>query len=157
MAEIVFTRIDDRLLHGQVGRDWVAKEGADLIVVANDKVSGDRDQQKLMNIATPLFAEAVFWTIDRTISEIEENFEDKKAMILVENPEDAYKLVERGLEIKSVNVGNMRSLPNKEKITDNIYLGKEDRSYLKKIHDKNISVDVRTLHEDKAIDENILF
>lgn len=157
MAEIVFTRIDDRLLHGQIGRDWVKEEGADLIVVANDRIAGDRDQQKLMNIATPIFAETVFWTIDRTISEIEENLEDKKAMILVESPEDAYKLVEANLDITSVNVGNMRSLPNKEKITDNVYLGKEDKEFLKKIHDKNINIDVRTLHADKAIDENTLF
>lgn len=157
MAEIVFTRIDDRLLHGQVGRDWVKKEGADLIVVANDKVSEDRDQQKLMNIATPIFAETVFWTIDRTTRDLEDSFEDKKAMILVESPEDAYKLVESGLDIKSVNVGNIRSLPEKEKITDNVYLGKEDKDFLKKINDKNIGIDVRTLHADKAIDESALF
>lgn len=157
MAEIVFTRIDDRLLHGQVGREWVKEEGADLIVVANDKVFEDRQAQKLMNIATPLFAEAVFWSIDKTIAEIKNKFEDHKALILVESPEDAYKLVDAGLDISSVNVGNMRQLPEKDEINENVYIGKEDREFFKKLKDKNVSLDIRTLHADKPADENILF
>ncbi|WP_105301495.1 PTS system mannose/fructose/N-acetylgalactosamine-transporter subunit IIB [Anaerococcus marasmi] len=157
MAEIIFTRIDDRLLHGQVGREWVKSEDCDLIVVANDEASEDRQAQKLMNIATPLFAETVFWTIDRTIKEIEETHEDSKALILVESPEDAYKLVDAGLNIDTVNVGNMRELPNKDKINENIYVGDKDREYFKKLHDKNISIDIRTLHSDKALDESVLF
>ena len=157
MAEIVFTRIDDRLLHGQVGREWVKSEDCDLIVVANDATSEDRQAQKLMNIATPLFAETVFWTIDRTIKEIEETHEDSKALILVESPGDAYKLVEAGLSIDTVNLGNMRELPNKDKINENIYVGDKDREYFKKLQDKNISIDIRTLHSDKALDESILF
>lgn len=157
MAEIVFTRIDDRLLHGQVGREWVKEEDCDLIVVCNDETSEDRQAQKLMNIATPLFAKTVFWTIDRTIKEIEENHEDSKALILVESPEDAYKLIEAGLNIEAVNVGNMRDLPNKDKINENIYVGDKDREYFKKLQNKNISIDIRTLHSDKALDENVLF
>lgn len=157
MAEIVFTRIDDRLLHGQVGREWVKSEGADLILVANDKTVDDRQAQKLMNIATPLFAEAIFWSIDRTIAEIESKFEDNKVLILVESPEDAYKLVEAGLDITSVNVGNMRQLPGKDEINENIYVSKEDREFFKKLKDKNVSLDIRTIHSDQAADENILF
>lgn len=157
MAEIVFTRIDDRLLHGQVGREWVKSEGADLIVVANDKIALDRQEQKLMNIATPLFAETVFWSIEKTIKEIGEKYEDSKALILVESPEDAYKLVDAGLDIDLVNIGNMRDLPNKEKINDNIFLGQTDREFFKKLHDKNVNLDIRTLYKDKAVDEDVLF
>lgn len=157
MAEIVFTRIDDRLLHGQVGREWVKSEGADLIVVANDKIALDRQEQKLMNIATPLFAETVFWSIEKTIKEIGKKYEDSKALILVESPEDAYKLVDAGLDIDLVNIGNMRDLPNKEKINDNIFLGQTDREFFKKLHDKNVNLDIRTLYKDKAIDEDVLF
>lgn len=156
MADIALTRVDDRLLHGQVGRDWVKQEGCDLIVVANDRIAGDRQVQKLMNIATPIFAETVFWTIERTISDLEKDFEDHKALILVESPEDAYKLVEAGLDIQTVNVGNMREFDGDEKINEDVYVSSEDRKYFKKLKDENINLDVRTLHADKPIDENTL-
>lgn len=47
---ILLTRIDNRLVHGQVGVTWVNHLGANLLVVANDKVSEDEVQQNLMDM-----------------------------------------------------------------------------------------------------------
>ena len=33
---IVFTRVDNRLVHGQVGNVWVTASGANLILVVDD-------------------------------------------------------------------------------------------------------------------------
>ena len=50
MANIVFSRVDNRLVHGQVGCTWTSSVGANLIVVADDAVSQDTLQQQLMEI-----------------------------------------------------------------------------------------------------------
>lgn len=42
MPNIVLTRIDNRLLHGQVATQWTKHIGANLILVANDDVAGKR-------------------------------------------------------------------------------------------------------------------
>ena len=34
---IVFTRVDNRLVHGQVGNVWVTASGANLILVVDDQ------------------------------------------------------------------------------------------------------------------------
>lgn len=34
---IVFTRVDNRLVHGQVGNVWVTASGANLILVVDDE------------------------------------------------------------------------------------------------------------------------
>lgn len=47
-ANILLTRIDNRLVHGQVGVTWTRALGANLILVANDQASKDTLQQKLM-------------------------------------------------------------------------------------------------------------
>lgn len=39
MPNIVLTRIDNRLVHGQVGVTWVNSVGANLLVVVDDEVS----------------------------------------------------------------------------------------------------------------------
>lgn len=157
MAEIVFVRIDDRLLHGQVARSWVKEEGANLIVVANDRVAEDRDTQKLMNIATPLYADSRFLSVENLIEKIKEDHEGKKVLILVEGPEDALKLLNAGLDIKEINVGNMRELPGKEKVIDDVFVDAEDRANFKKIHDKGVKLDLRILSSDEPSDENLLF
>lgn len=40
-ANIVFTRIDNRLVHGQVGVTWTRAVNANLILVANDQAAAD--------------------------------------------------------------------------------------------------------------------
>ena len=47
MPNIVLTRIDNRLVHGQVATQWCGSIGANLILVANDKVAGDKLRQGL--------------------------------------------------------------------------------------------------------------
>lgn len=43
MAEpnILLTRIDNRLVHGQVGNAWVGAVGPNLIIVADDEAAND--------------------------------------------------------------------------------------------------------------------
>ena len=40
MPDIVLTRIDARLIHGQVATQWCGSVGANLLLVANDEVAG---------------------------------------------------------------------------------------------------------------------
>ena len=42
MPNIVLTRIDNRLVHGQVATQWCGPIGANLILVANDEVAGNK-------------------------------------------------------------------------------------------------------------------
>ena len=53
MPNIVLTRIDNRLVHGQVATQWCGAIGANLILVANDEVAGNSLRQGLMNMAAP--------------------------------------------------------------------------------------------------------
>ena len=41
MPNIVLTRIDNRLVHGQVATQWCGSIGANLILVANDEGCSD--------------------------------------------------------------------------------------------------------------------
>ena len=46
MPNIVLTRIDNRLVHGQVATQWCGAIGANLILVANDDVAGNKLRQR---------------------------------------------------------------------------------------------------------------
>ena len=50
MPNILLGRIDNRLVHGQVGVTWTKTIGCNLIVVVDDEVATDKLQQDLMAI-----------------------------------------------------------------------------------------------------------
>ena len=50
MPNILLTRIDNRLVHGQVGVTWTKTIGANLLLVANDETSQDKIQHQLISV-----------------------------------------------------------------------------------------------------------
>lgn len=65
MPDIVLTRIDNRLIHGQVATQWSGSIGANLILVANDDVAANTFRQGLMDMAAPSYAQTRYWTIEK--------------------------------------------------------------------------------------------
>ena len=66
MPNILLTRIDNRLIHGQVGMTWTNSIGANLVLVANDQVAEDTVQQNLMDMAVPPTVDTRYFTLQKT-------------------------------------------------------------------------------------------
>ena len=156
MAKTVLLRIDDRLLHGQVARNWMKEVGADVIVVANDPVNEDEKQQHLMDLVTPMGSKSYFFGLSEASTKIKD-LEEEDALVLVESPADALKLIEDGIEIDSVNVGNIHQTSGKEKVNESIFVDQNDIDTFKKIEASGKKLDFRTLPNDQAIDFDQLF
>ena len=116
MPNILLTRIDNRLIHGQVATQWSSYLGANLLLVANDKVAGDSMRQGLMDMAAPAGAQTRYFTIEKTINIIGKAADRQLIFIICENPQDVLKLVEGGVPIKKVNIGNMHMAEGKRQV-----------------------------------------
>ncbi len=53
MADLVLTRIDSRLIHGQVVTKWVGQSGANRIVVVSDDLVNDDFMKNIYLMAAP--------------------------------------------------------------------------------------------------------
>nr|WP_328585505.1 PTS sugar transporter subunit IIB [Schleiferilactobacillus harbinensis] len=84
---ILVTRIDNRLVHGQVGMTWVNTIGANLVVVANDDVAKDDVQQNLMTMVVPDTVGMRFFSIDKTIKVIGHAAPSQKILLVVRTPQ----------------------------------------------------------------------
>ena len=74
---ILLTRIDNRLVHGQVGVTWTKTIGANLIVVADDKVASDQLQQSLMTVTAKSSGIGIrFFTVQHTADIIDRASDD---------------------------------------------------------------------------------
>lgn len=141
MPNILLTRIDNRLVHGQVGVTWTASIGANLIVVVDDEAAEDTLQQQLMKITADSFGVGIrFFTVERCIEVINKASEKQKIFIICKTPLTVRRLIDGGVPIKSVNVGNMHFTEGKTKLSNKVYVDAADLENLRYIKSKNIEV-----------------
>ena len=129
MAEpnILLTRIDNRLIHGQVGVTWTMTIGANLLVVADDEGAGDKLQQELMSMTAESSGAGVrFFTLQKTIDVIHKAAPSQKIFLVCRTPAAVRTLIEGGVPVKEVNVGNMHFSNGKRPISKKVYVDDKD-------------------------------
>ncbi|EQK45142.1 MULTISPECIES: PTS galactosamine transporter subunit IIB [Paraclostridium] len=155
MPNIVLTRIDNRLIHGQVATMWSSSVGANLLLVANDEVSQNEFRQGLMDMAAPSFAQTRYFSIEKTINIINRASESQHIAIICENPQDVLKLVEGGVPIKKVNIGNMHMAQGKRQVSKAVCVDDNDVDAFKKLKALGVELEIRRVPSESAesIDE----
>lgn len=148
---ILLTRIDNRLVHGQVGMTWTNTLGANLVIVANDEVAEDEVQQNLMDMVLPESAESRFFTLDKVIRIIDKAAPRQKILLVVRTPQDALKLVEGGVPIKKINVGNMHFEEGKKQISSTVSVDDKDIETFKKLDEMGVELEVKGVPSDKGV------
>ncbi|MDH6366493.1 MULTISPECIES: PTS N-acetylgalactosamine transporter subunit IIB [unclassified Breznakia] len=157
MPNIVLTRIDNRLIHGQVATQWTGVVGANLLLVANDAVAGDEFRQGLMNMAAPAYAQTRYFTIQKTIDIIDRASDAQKIAIICETPQDVLKLVEGGVPIKKVNIGNMHMADGKRQVATSVAVDDADVEAFKKMQELGVELEIRRVPDIAAEDIDKLF
>lgn len=149
---ILLTRIDNRLVHGQVGITWTKSTGANLIVVVDDEAANDDVQQQLMKMtAESSGADIRFFTVEKTISVIHKASDRQKIFIVCKTPEIVRKLVDGGVPVDKLNVGNMHSSLGKRQITKKVYVDDKDMEDLKYLKEKGIDIFIQDVPDDTKI------
>lgn len=127
IPNIVATRIDERLVHGQ-GQLWIKSLGVNTVIVANDEAAADSMAQTLMKTVIPGGIAMRFFTLQKTIDIIHKAAPAQKIFLIVKTPADALTLVRGGVPTGEINVGNIHNAEGKEKVTRSIFLGPEDKA-----------------------------
>lgn len=152
MPNICLTRIDNRLLHGQVAVTWSHHVGANLILICNDEVSEDKIQQSLMDMACPPSMQTRYFSIEKTIQIIHKASPKQKIALIVRNPQDVWRLVDGGVPIDAVNIGNMHFSEGKDQVTTTVSLDDSDRDAFKKLADRGVKCTIQRVPSEKAVE-----
>jgi|SRR5690554_190774 len=150
MPNIVLTRIDNRLIHGQVATQWSGVLGVNLLLVANDEVSTNKMRQNLMKMAAPSYAQTRFFSLDKTIEIIHKASDKQKIFIICETPQDVLKLVEGGVPIDKVNIGNMHMAEGKRQVVGSVAVDDSDVEAFRKLQELGVELEIRRVPQEKA-------
>ena len=131
MAEpnIVLARIDNRLVHGQVGNAWAGASEANLIVVADDECSHDEVQKSVMKMTADSVGIGIrFFSLQKTID-----------IIHKASPPN-----------KKVNVGNMHVKPGKRVLHEaHVYVDDKDMQDFEAMKSNGVDVYIQIAPGDK--------
>ena len=147
---ILLTRIDNRLVHGQVGVTWTSTIGANLLVVVDDVVANDDIQQKLMGITAETYGFGIrFFCIEKSINVIGKAAPLEMIFLICRTPQTVRKLVEGGIDLKDVNVGNMHFSEGKKQISSKVYVDDQDLTDLRFIKQRGVNVFIQDVPGDQ--------
>jgi Phosphotransferase system, mannose/fructose/N-acetylgalactosamine-specific component IIB len=152
MANIVLTRIDSRLIHGQVIAKWLKKTNANSIVVIDDALSKDDFMKKIYLMAAPPGCKVkIISVVDAIASWNKDQLgpTGTSVIMLFKEVKSALDAYQRGLGVKHLQVGGLPGAPGRRVVFKNITLDENDAKNLKAIQDGGVDIIFQTVPEDK--------
>lgn len=149
---IALARIDDRLIHGQVATRWTKETRVKRIIVVSDEVAKDEVRSTLLKQVAPPGVSAHVVNVAKCIRVYNNpKYAGERVMLLFTNPTDVERLVEAGVDIKSVNIGGMAFHEGKTQVTNAVSINQKDIDAFNYLNSKNIELEVRKVSSDSKV------
>ncbi|CAE1146982.1 PTS mannose transporter subunit IIAB [Serratia sp. Tan611] len=150
--KIGLARIDDRLIHGQVATRWTKETNVSRIIVVSDEVAADNVRKTLLTQVAPPGVTAHVVDVAKMIRVWNNpKYANDRVMLLFTNPTDVWRLVEDGVDIKSVNIGGMAFRQGKTQVNNAVSVDEKDIEAFKKLNERGIELEVRKVSSDTRL------
>lgn len=158
MRNIVLARIDDRLIHGQIVTSWCKSNRAQVILIADDKLTQDNFTQRLLRAAAPPDIRVEIKTVEEAANYLlEEDPKQERIILLTKIPQTMRDLITRNVQITSINLGGMGAKAGRSRLNKNISASPEEVECLKELMQKGIDIYYQLIPADHATNlKNIL-
>ncbi|MDF1534945.1 MAG: PTS sugar transporter subunit IIB [bacterium] len=148
---IVLARVDDRLLHGQIVESWAPHVRADAIVVVSDTVCVDKGRCRLMELIAPENIELCVIPASG-LGEVLTRFPRANILLLFADLEGILEVLETGVALDHVNVGNLHHLRGGIEVTPSVFLNRKDLGAVRCLADRGIAVEAREVPDGRSFD-----
>ena len=150
---IALTRIDDRLIHGQVATQWVREVRANKIYIVDDETANDEFATMICKGLAPLGTEVFVLQEDKAavvLKAVDEK-QNVRALILVKSPGALIKMLDGGLELKKVIVGGMGKRADRKAFYRSISVSDEEIRQFQEILERGVDSQCQIVLSDSSI------
>jgi len=142
---IVFVRIDDRLIHGQVCTAWLKTyTNVKHVMCIDDFTSKDPFMQKMFQLLIPKEISIEILTVEGAIKTCLAGL-PKPTMIIAKTPKTIKALVDAGVDIDKFNIGGMGMSGTRKKFYQNISADDEERAIMQELLDKGVKIEIQII------------
>ncbi|MGN1277405.1 MAG: PTS system mannose/fructose/N-acetylgalactosamine-transporter subunit IIB [Floccifex sp.] len=149
MENLKLTRIDFRLIHGQVMTRWVKQYDIQSIVVIDDKSAKSPILKKILLGAAPHGVKVEVETVAKAAERFQNGtLPTNNLMILFKDPAGAAAAYQAGVKYNRLQVGGIEGRGDKVNICRNITMSKEDVETLLPVHEAGVEIYCQPIPED---------
>lgn len=150
MRNIILTRIDDRLIHGQVVTAWIRRYPINCILIVDDELSKNRLMERIYKAAAPVGVEVLIKSVqDASEWLLEDEKRGEQILILVKVPNVIEKLLEQGILIEKVILGGMGAGKGRKTFIKNVSVSEEEIESFRNINSKGIEIVYQLVPDEK--------
>ena len=148
-------RVDERLIHGQVAMVWTNTIGATRIVVVNNEAVNDESIIAALKISKPAGVKLSILSKEKAVNKFKDGiYDEDKVFLITKNIQDMSELIEGGIQIESVNIGNIAKKEDAIQIKKSVHLTEDDISLIKNMIANGIKVTAQMIpnESDQSIE-----
>lgn len=139
MGKIQLSRVDDRLIHGQVMTKWSKGLGINAIYIVDNDVAKD-DFMKQIYISSGSRSGLVIKVLSTTEVNTywkDKQFEDFKVLLLFKTIQSVIETVNLGLPIDVLNIGGVSKKKDTQMVISSVNVSKQEIDYLAQLSEKS--------------------
>lgn len=153
MRNIVLARVDDRLIHGEVVSVWTPSLSVNRIVIADDGVAADKFNSRVLKALAPAGVKVNVYPVDTAAEKMKEDeVKGERIMVLAKTPISFQRMVEKGVELKEVNLGGMGLRDERTPFIKNVSASPAEIEAIKDMRSKNVRVYYQLVPEQQVIE-----
>ncbi|MCI2802812.1 PTS system mannose/fructose/N-acetylgalactosamine-transporter subunit IIB [Staphylococcus pettenkoferi] len=148
---IIASRIDGRLIHGQVANLWGMKLGITRFMVIDDEVAQNDVEKQSLKLATPAGIRLSVLSVEKAATNIKNGkYDSQRLMIVARKPDRFLRLLDYGVDFGTLNVGNMSQSDDTRSITNSINVTDEDVRVFEALNSKGVEIVSQMVPNNKA-------
>lgn len=150
---IIANRIDGRLIHGQVANLWTTTLNISRIMVVDDEIAENTIEKSGLKLATPAGVKLSVLPVAKAAENIlAGKYDSQRLLIVAKKPDCFLRLVEAGVPIETLNVGNMSQTSETRSVTRSINVVDEDVAVFHQLNEKGVKLTAQMVPNDPAED-----
>ena len=146
MEGFVHIRVDDRLIHGQVATRWATGLKVNRIMIIDDAVAVNETEKSILRMAAPAGVNTSILQFEKALANIKNgNYAGQRVMLVVKSPVILVKMMEAGINLLPVNIGNMSNRPGTTQYKKSISMTEDEKAAVEKLLQSGIKVDRKSV------------
>lgn len=150
---LLLSRVDDRLIHGQVVIGWGGPLRIDLVVLADDQVAAHDWEQEIYRMALPAGMTAEFATIEGAVNRLEDWCSGSARVILLTGDIATMAALTRARPdlITTINIGGIHHGPGRTERLRYVYLNSDELDQLRALATEGAGISAQDLPGSRPV------
>lgn len=158
MEGFVHIRVDDRLIHGQVATRWATGLKVNRIMIIDDQVANNDTEKSVLRMAAPAGVNTSILEFNKAVENIKNgNYAGQRVMLVVKSPVILLKMLEAGVTLLPVNIGNMSNRPGTTQYKKSVSMNEEERKATDALLEAGIEVTAQMVPDEANVSIKTFF